>query len=217
MEDEFGFLRELVKGVARQFGSNCEVVLHDLQRPYESTIVALENGHVTNRQVGDPGTNLGLELLRGSVENGNKFNYITQTKDGRLLRSTSIYMQNPDGKTIGALCINFDITDLTMAQKAIQSVIGSDVQPEYKESFVTDVNELLDLLIQEAQEAIGKPVAMMTKDDKVAFIQQLDRRGAFLIKKSGERICGYLNISKYTLYHYLDSPASKQVSEHRAT
>ncbi|MGO2344297.1 MAG: helix-turn-helix domain-containing protein [Providencia sp.] len=28
-------------------------------------------------------------------------------------------------------------------------------------------------------------------------------RGAFLIKKSGEKICEFLNISKYTLYTYL--------------
>lgn len=208
VQDEFGFLKELVKGIARQFGSNCEVVLHDLKRPYESTIVAIENGHVTNRKVGDPGTNLGLELLRGSVENGNKFNYITQTKDGRLLRSTSIYLQNEQGKTIGALCINFDITELTMAKKAIDSITQRDVQPEYKEAFVNDVNELLDMLIQEAQDVIAKPVAMMSKEDKIEFIQHLDRRGAFLIKKSGERVCNYLNISKYTLYNYLGSPQS---------
>ncbi|EPZ53110.1 transcriptional regulator [Alicyclobacillus acidoterrestris] len=208
VQDEFGFLKELIKGIARQFGSNCEVVLHDLERPYESTIVAIENGHVTNRKVGDPGTNLGLELLRGNVENGNKFNYITQTKDGRLLRSTSIYMQNDEGKTIGSICINFDITALTMAERALREITDCDVQPEYKETFVNDVNELLDTLIQEAQDIVGKPVAMMAKEDKVEFIRHLDRRGAFLIKKSGERVCSYLNISKFTLYNYLGSQQS---------
>ena len=33
----------------------------------------------------------------------------------------------------------------------------------------------------------------------------LDKKGAFLIAKSSEKICGYLGISKFTLYKYLDA------------
>jgi predicted transcriptional regulator YheO len=32
----------------------------------------------------------------------------------------------------------------------------------------------------------------------------LDEKGAFLIKKAGEKICAYLGISKFTLYNYLE-------------
>jgi predicted transcriptional regulator YheO len=204
VQQEMEFLTALVKGIAAQFGENCEVVLHDLTRPYDSTIVAIENGHVTGRKVGDPGTNLGLELLRGTVQDGNKHNYVTQTKDGRILRSTSLYMRNSSGKVIGALCINFDITDLTMAEKTLQSLTSSGLQPEVRESFVSNVNDLLDSLIQEAQESIGKPPALMSKEDKIKVIHLLDSKGAFLIKKAGDKICGYLGISKFTLYQYLD-------------
>ena len=94
VQSELPFLQSLVKGIAAQFGDRCEVVLHDLTLPYDQTIVAIENGHITGRSVGGPGTNLGLELLRGTTEDGNKINYVTQTKDGRLLRSTSLYMRN---------------------------------------------------------------------------------------------------------------------------
>ncbi|NOU92272.1 transcriptional regulator [Paenibacillus sp. LMG 31456] len=204
IQKEFEFLSDLVQGIAAQFGEYCEVVLHDLTQPYETTIAAIENGHITGRKVGDPGTNLGLELLRGNQVNGNKFNYVTQTKDGRILRSTSMYMKNAEGKTIGALCINFDITSLMMAEKTLQSLSIASLQSEVKESFVTNVNDLMDALIQEAQEQIGKPVAMMAKEDKVRMIALLDRKGAFLIKKGGEKIGSYLNISKYTLYGYLE-------------
>ncbi|MEF3306704.1 helix-turn-helix transcriptional regulator [Paenibacillus sp. GYB003] len=204
VRQEFAFLSDLIQGIAAQFGESCEVVLHDYSRPYESTIVAIENGHVTGRSVGDPGTNLGLELLRGNQVNGNKFNYITQTKDGRILRSTSIYMKNAEGKPVGAICINFDITSLMMAEKTLHGMTMTNLQPEVKESFVTNVGDLLEALIQEAQEQVGKPVAMMTKEDKIKMIALLDRKGAFLIKKGGEKICGYLNISKYTLYSYME-------------
>ncbi|WP_409342740.1 transcriptional regulator [Paenibacillus sp. MBLB4367] len=210
VQDEHEFLTSLVKGIAAQFGDNCEVVLHDLKRPYESTIIAIENGHITGRKVGDPGTNLGLEILNGSVQDGNRFNYITQTKTGRILRSSSLYMKDSKGQTIGSLCVNYDITDLMMAERTLQSLTANGLQSEVKESFVTNVNDLLDALVQETQEHIGRPVAAMTKDDKVKFIQLLDEKGAFLIKKAGEKICGYLNISKYTLYSYLEESKSTE-------
>ncbi|WP_042170586.1 helix-turn-helix transcriptional regulator [Paenibacillus gorillae] len=204
---ELSFMTELAKGITAQFGDSCEVVVHDWSRPYDSTIVAIENGHVTGRKVGDPGTNLGLEIMRGTTEGDNRHNYITQTKDGRVLRSTSMYVKNNAGTIIGALCINFDITDLMVAEKTLQSLTASGLAP-VRESFVSNVNDLLDTLIQETQESVGKPAAIMAKEDKVRFIQLLDQKGAFLIKKSGEKVCSYLGISKYTLYSYLEESKS---------
>lgn len=213
VQSELPFLQSLVKGIAAQFGDRCEVVLHDLTLPYDQTIVAIENGHITGRSVGGPGTNLGLELLRGTTEDGNKINYVTQTKDGRLLRSTSLYMRNQTGQVIGSLCINLDITDFTMAEQALRSLTMSGLQTEVRESFVTNVTDLLDALIQEAQEVVKKPVSAMTKEDKVKMLACLDQKGAFLIKKSSEKICTYLGISKYTLYSYLDEIKQSNHSE----
>lgn len=211
INQEKEFLDLLIKFIATQFGDRCEVVLHDLERPYDNTIVAIENGHVTGRKVGGPGTNLGLEILRGQVEDGNRFNYITQTKDGRVLRSSSMYLKNSEGKTIGSICINFDISDLMVAEEALKSLTVRGLQPVVQESFVSNVNDLLDSLILEAQELIGNPVISMTKEDKMKFIQFLDQKGAFLIKKSGDKVCEYLDISKYTLYNYLEE--SKQIEK----
>jgi len=207
ISQEFMFFAELAKGLAAQFGDNCEVVIHDWSKPYDSTIVAIENGHVTGRKVGDPSTNLGLEIMRGTSDGDNRHNYITQTADGRILRSTSMYVKNKAGQIIGAVCINFDITDIMMAERTLQSLTGSGLQP-VRESFVSNVNDLLDTLIMEAQETIGKPPALMSKEDKIKLIQLLDEKGAFLIKKSGEKVCGYLSISKFTLYNYLEESKS---------
>ena len=46
--------------------------------------------------------------------------------------------------------------------------------------------------------------AAMTREDKLRVIDNLERHGAFLIKKSGQRICQALSISKFTLYNYLE-------------
>ena len=59
------FLFHLAKGLARQFGPNCEVVVHDLStNDPDSSIVAIENGHVTGRKVGDGPSHAVLEGLR---------------------------------------------------------------------------------------------------------------------------------------------------------
>ncbi|WP_338045254.1 helix-turn-helix transcriptional regulator [Paenibacillus humicola] len=207
MNDEKEFLTSLIKGIAAQVGEKCEVVLHDLTRSYDSSIIAIENNQVTGRTIGDSGTNLGLEVLRGSVQNGDRYNYITQTKDGKILRSTSIYIRNEEGKTIGAICINLDISDFIMAEKTLKSITQHNFEaraPEVEEVFVKDVNELLDYLLQECQKEIGKPVSHMSKEEKMQAIRFLDQRGAFLIKKAGDRVCQLFDISKYTLYNYLD-------------
>lgn len=96
-------LESVMKLIAAQFGPDCEVVLHDWSKEYESTIVAIENGHVSGRKVGDGGSNLGLEVMRGTTDGSNQLNYITQTQDGRMLRSSSLYLTDENGKKMEAV------------------------------------------------------------------------------------------------------------------
>ena len=209
IKDELPFLTSLVKGISNQFGESCEVVLLDLTQYEEygsGLIVYIENGHVTGRKVGDTGTNLGLEVLRGTEIDGDKHNYLTKTKDGRMLKSTTMYIRNNENVPIGCICINFDISDLMMSEAAIKKFINLDgLKTDVNEVFVNNVNDVLEVLIQEAQDYVGKPVAHMSKEDKMKGIEYLDKKGAFLIKKSGDKICEHYAISKYTLYNYLDT------------
>ena len=198
----------MMEGIANQFGDNCEVVLHDHSQGLESSIIAIINGHVTGRKVGDPSSNLGLEVLRGTDVNGDRHNYVTRTREGKTLRSTSIYIRNSNKQVIGALCINLDISDILQAEKTLSKLAGhSDSSAAKKEDvnevFVKDVNELLDYLIAECMGIIDVPVANMSKQDKLNAIKLFEDKGVFLIKKSGEKICEFLNISKYTIYAYL--------------
>ena len=113
MSDLVGAAGSHRAGHRATIGPRCEVVLHDY-REWDrsgSTIVWIENGHVTGRHVGGPTTNLGLEAMRSGDASPDRFNYRTRTrKDGRTLRSTSIYFRNRAGEFIGALCINLDVS-----------------------------------------------------------------------------------------------------------
>ena len=59
----------------------------------------------------------------------------------------------------------------------------------------------LDVYKRQVQ-LIGRPVAMMNKDDKVKSIRFLNDAGAMLITKSGDKIAKYFGISKYTPVSY---------------
>src|SRR5665647_3062737 len=60
-------LLPIVQGLAEMFGADCEVVLHDVGRLPHS-IVAIENGSLTGRTVGDGPTDRMLRNLRNSDE-----------------------------------------------------------------------------------------------------------------------------------------------------
>lgn len=209
-KEQQAFLERLAKGISTLFGNCCEVTVHDMTKGYENTIVAIENGHVTNRRIGDGASEMVLKALKEkNVSVKDDYSYLARTKEGRIVKSASIYLKDDEGKVIGLFGINYDLTDLMMAQHAIDSIIKVD-EPEQtpkKEigTITTNVSDLLDLLLQEADEFIGKPVAMMTKEDKTNAIRFLSDKGAFLIKKAGDKVSKHYDISKYTLYNYMDN------------
>ena len=86
--------------------------------------------------------------------------------------------------------------------KVLFAGIQDKEQPEPER--IINVNHDLDELIEQSVKIVGKPVALMTKEDKVKAIQFLNETGAFLITKSGDMVCRFFGISKYTLYSYID-------------
>ena len=210
MRHTLDFLKQLAHGLAIQFGSSCEIAIHDLKtKDLEKSIVYIENGHISNRQTGDGPSGIVLETLQSDPSAiHDKLSYLTKTEDGRILKSSTFYIRDNDGSISYIFSLNYDITAFTAASTAIQSLIATkdklpDLTGDSPRQITHNVNELLDLLIEQAVAKVGKPVAMMNKDDKVAVVQYLDHAGAFLITKSGDKVSSYLGISKFTLYSYM--------------
>ena len=200
-------LKQLAHGVATQFGSSCEVVIHDLTRnDLDSSIVYIENGHVSNRQLGDGPSEIVLETLNSSPERlQDKLSYLTRTDDGRILKSSTMYIRGDDARVNYIFSLNYDITGLITMDKALKDLISTNSEPDKQPRKIThNVNDLLDALIEQSVALVGKPVALMTKEDKVKAIRFLSDAGAFLITKSGDKVCKFFGISKYTLYSYID-------------
>ena len=202
-ESELEALRRIARGIAAQFGSNCEVVVHEIsERSTSHSVVAIENGHVSGRKLGDGPSQVVLEQI-GKAHAEDHLCYLTRTPDGKLLKSTSIFIPDSEGKVAAVLGMNFDISTLAMAQQAL-GALTSTMSEDTPARITHNVNDLLDDLIEQSDRLVGKPVALMTKEDKVRAIHFLNEHGALLITKSGDKIANHFGISKYTLYSYLD-------------
>ena len=87
-------LKQIAHDIACQFGPDCEVVIHDLKtNDPETSIVYIENGHVTNRGVGDGPSNAVFDVIR-HIHNSKKeisqedlkdhAGYLMKTSDGKI-------------------------------------------------------------------------------------------------------------------------------------
>ena len=199
MACKLDFLKQIGHGLAVQFGSSCEIVIHDLnQEDLTHSIVYIENGHVSNRQTGDGPSGIVLEALKSDPEKiQDKLSYLTKTDDGRILKSSTMYIRGEDNNIDNIFSLNYDITALLTVQSAVQPLIqteaesrtdGSEEPKSAPTTIPHNVTELLDQLIEQ-----------------VTVVQYLNNAGAFLITKSGDKVSSLLGISKFTLYSYMDA------------
>ena len=75
------------------------------------------------------------------------------------------------------LSINFDISALMMVEQAVSAITCAPCGQREENIAVVNVNDLLDGLIEQSVALVGKPVALMNKDDKVRAIQFLSQHG----------------------------------------
>ena len=202
-------LKQIADDIAALFGSDCEIVIHDLKtKELSSSIVYIVNGHVTGRSIGDGPSNAVFEAIRQQAKGlgipRDQSGDLMKTADGKILKCSTSYIQDDDETLHYVFSINFDVTRLCMIDSALHTLVSPHTQEEPPKPVTQNVNDLLDQLIEQSVALVGKPVALMNKEDKVKAIQFLNDSGAFLITKSGDKVSGYFGISKYTLYSYID-------------
>ena len=199
-------LKVIAHGLAIQFGPSCEVLIHDLQGDLDTSLVYIENGTIANRHVGDGPSHVVLDVLNYDDGSEGRFGYLTKTKDGRILKSSTMYIRDDNGNVAYLLGINQDITEFVMMHRSLESLIGiGQAETGTVEKITTSVSELLDDLLLEAERLVGKPGPLMNKVERLKAISYLNEKGAFLISKSSEKIAEYFNISKFTLYSDLNT------------
>jgi predicted transcriptional regulator YheO len=154
---------------------------------------------------------LGLSLVeKQKIQNNSLIGYKTKTKKGAELKSTTVFFNNSRGKSIGALCINIDVRPYIAVKNLLEELSATSIainggnEKESPEKFESNVDNLINELVEQGIRGIGKPLTQMGKDEKLQIIQDLKGKGLFLIKGSVKRVSKELNVSLATIYKYLE-------------
>lgn len=188
--------------LVKMFGSRCEVAVHDFSDLKKSLIHIA--GNVTDRKIGSPITDLVLnELAKHDNDVNDIANYKTQSKKGNVMKSSTIFLRDDENKVIGALCLNYDISLLMQFSGEIEEFIGFDDSHSKSENFYNSVQDVIHEMVEQVLQGFKKAPSLMTLDEKVECVRQLEDKGTFLIKGATDYVASVLGVSKFTIYNYL--------------
>ncbi|MFY4718309.1 helix-turn-helix transcriptional regulator [Streptomyces sp. LaBMicrA B280] len=198
---------KIAVALGRMFPGLCEVVLHDLRDP-DRSIRAIEN-NLSTRQVGDPATELGLSRIADPAFPDVVQNYPNRFPDGRPAKSTSIGIKNAEGRYIAALCLNLDVSVLSPVALTLANLVATD-----RGHGDTPLETLRDRHARELRRAVeefsaerGAPPRSLSRPDKKALVQQLNRDGYFESRDAAQTIADLLGVSRATIYNYAKPPS----------
>lgn len=208
----FDLLKNIARAIVQTFGQEvCEVVIHDLA-DLECSIVWIE-GNVTQRSIGGPMTDLGLEMIQsGRIEDVLSYR---MHLEGKALQSSSVFLRDQKGRPWGAFCINFNVTPLQSIQRSLDAFSRGMPNSGVKEQFSQDIEETLHHLIADAVEKIGKPLKDFTRDERLNLMRLLEQKGAFLVRRAVPFIAQQMDVTRYTVYNYLAEIRGGEFHERR--
>lgn len=206
IHEELKKLIPYIDAVQATMGPHCEMVLHDFANPERSLVYIA--GNVTNRRIGAPITDFVLAKLHKYGDNCNNFmNYTTTTQTGKTLRCSTIFVRDADGKVVGCLCINIDITPMIAWKHFVDANLSVNSAP-MDENFSNDVFDALNNIIKNTLAQHQMPAANLPKEGKLDIVSHLDEKGVFLVKGAVEQVAATLGVSRYSIYNYLDEVRS---------
>jgi predicted transcriptional regulator YheO len=209
----------LVEFLGRACGENCEIVLQDLRKD-RMCIAAIANGHISGRMPGDPLTGLAQRMVTKGV--WKKQDYICghrgKTRDLRPLRSSTLFIKE-GGKLLGMLSINVDVSRYIDLSDGILALAGlppaearKTTDGERKEHFVERAETAIKSVLDEFGIAENEREGF-TQKERLAIVERLIDRGAFLVRGSVNSAAEKLGCSEASLYRYIAAVNRKKADK----
>lgn len=207
---DFTPYEHLVNFLGGCFDGNTEIVLYSLDN-IKSSIIALHNGHISGKKVGDPLSSFAISKLKDKGKEGPPYylNHISLSKDKTPLRSNTFFILDKSGKPRGVISIS---TDVTKYQKAAELLIQLAAMPNIENGGVAAVDlERLqstprDLVMDIIYDVTGKrdmDTSRLLPDEKLEVVRRLNSENFFLMKGAVSQIATVLDSSEATIYRYL--------------
>ncbi|TFW20965.1 helix-turn-helix transcriptional regulator [Duganella callida] len=219
-------LRPIVPMLAAMAGPHLEVVLHDVSRP-ACSVIAIANGHISGRAVGSsvlegPQNDKGFAAATrirspdGAVHSLVE-DYVTVTASGRALRSASAIFRDASGQPFATLCLNADLSGFQAAHGWLaqmlapvaqaMSMVAQTPAPVPAAAPAAPSQTQMDALMRQIiSEAVGPggSAQSMSREAKIQAVGAMQRRGLFIVKGGVERAAAALQVSRFTIYNYME-------------
>ncbi len=216
----------LVDFLGKTLGPDYEVVLQDLKSD-SPAIVAIVNEHISGRRIGSPLTNAALQMLSSKAYETSDFlcNYKGITEDGRILRSSTMFIKDETGTPIALLCVNYDDSRYMELAQKLQAIIhpagfgsngpesdntmaASSERPleQYSsitENFPMDITTLMQKIFDDCTCNLETPIDRLNQHERKEAIAKLHDQGLFQLKGAISFVAKKFSCSTATIYRYL--------------
>lgn len=202
-DEAYSFLYSIAEGTAAMFGKTCEALIHDMSGQHIVT-VAIFNGHVSGRKVGSTFSIFGNDTAVSDNSNvdleKNYANKLVVLPSGKQIKSATFHLRGEDYHY--ALGFNYDVTVMEQMRRVLESATA--VEGDLFTSMSKPAEPQIDLIFQACLDVINKPVDQMKKADRITLVRMLKDKNAFSFQRSVPYIAERMNVSKYSIYKYIN-------------
>lgn len=204
-------------------GPDYEVALHELTSD-SNQIVAIANGELTGRHLGSPLSNEMLAYVAAHLyeTRDHVLGFETVTESGKKMRSNTMFIKGRGGELAGLLCVNFDASRYEELSRRVMDLCGGMLAPAEDSGarliagtppqtpvYPTSIAGATASIVSEVISACTVPVDRLTQEEKMKIMEELNRKGVFLLKGSVSYVAKALHSSEASIYRYLGKLNSK--------
>ena len=205
MDEQFADqLKRIADAIVAVFGSHAEVVVHDFA-DFNHSVVHVA-GNLTDRTVGAPISYFPRKVFQDQGDAAtDALGYRKVTKKGRVMKCSTVFVRDSEGKVRGCVSINFDVSDYLRLVNTLSehTEFEDTAESARKEVYTTTFPETVESVIDGIVSDYGMAPSDMSKDDRMRIVGDLERAGVFLYKGAVQHVADLLGTSRYTIYGYL--------------
>lgn len=192
--------------LAEVYGESCEIVLHEITHE-GSSIVAIKNGHISNRIVGAENDDILKRKLYNSKDEKYVTNMFHKTVTGEHMKSNSFFIKDSVGELIGILCVNVELSSMIalnkLTEQFLSGFLNSSIEEIYSDENEETIEEYTFRTIKKIINQSEIPVERMNMEEKIDILRLLKEKGVFRIKGVVREVAKHLDVSETSIYRYL--------------
>ena len=192
------------------FAPVLEMVVHDVRKDLSQSIIAIFNGHVTGREVGDPATDVVHRLVDGDFPEV-LVGYENESPNGRELKSSCLAVRDQEKKLVGVVGFNLSVHYFKKYNEFISQFIDrhrSDHVPSSEEfqgiapDDVPTPREDIEEAINQFRISRGWGDSLLSNDKKQEIVGYLYKNGYFKNRGAVTITADLLGLTRASVYNY---------------